>query len=55
MKCVQWEPSCCMWTDAQTDRRGEAKSRFSQFYESAQNLFMQSSVLFSLIKPEPTI
>jgi len=30
-KYVQWEPSCSM----RTDRHGEAKSRFSQFYESA--------------------
>jgi hypothetical protein len=34
-KSVQWEPSCSMRTDGQTDRRDEANSRFSRFCESA--------------------
>jgi hypothetical protein len=37
-KSIQWEPSCSMWTDGQTDRRtdrhDEANSRISQFHES---------------------
>jgi hypothetical protein len=31
---VQWEPSC---SDEQTDRHDEGNSRFSKFFESAQN------------------
>jgi hypothetical protein len=30
-KSVQWEPSCFMRTDGQTDRHEEANSRFSRF------------------------
>jgi len=34
-KSVQWEPSCSVRTDGQTDRHDEANSRFSQFSERA--------------------
>jgi len=38
-KVIQWELSCSMWTDRQTDRQSarhdEAYSRFSQFYVCA--------------------
>ena len=38
LKSIQWEPSCFMWTNGQTDRRqtdrnDEANSHFSQFRE----------------------
>ena len=33
LKSVQWEPSCSMQTDGQTERHDEDKSRFSQFRE----------------------
>ena len=35
MKSVQWEQSCSMRTDEQTDRNDEANSRFSQFCKSS--------------------
>jgi hypothetical protein len=35
LKSVQWESSCSMRTDVQTDGHDEASSRFSQFYEEA--------------------
>jgi len=34
-RSVHWEPSCSMRTDKRTDRHDGAKSRFSQFCESA--------------------
>jgi hypothetical protein len=34
-KSAQWEPSCSMRTDVQTDRHDEPSSRFSQFCKSA--------------------
>ena len=34
-KSLQWEPSCTMQTDGQTERHDEADSRFSQFCERA--------------------
>jgi len=34
-KSVEWEPSCSMRTDGQTDGHNEANSRFSQFCERA--------------------
>jgi hypothetical protein len=37
-KFVQWEPSCSIWTDTQTDGHDEASSRFSQFCERAETL-----------------
>jgi len=30
-KFAQWEPSCSMQTDEQTERRDDDNSRFSQF------------------------
>ena len=33
LKMRQWDPRCCMQTDAQTDRYAEANSPFSQFCE----------------------
>jgi hypothetical protein len=30
---VQWEPSCSMWTDGQTEGHDEANGRFPQFFE----------------------
>jgi hypothetical protein len=40
-KSVQWEPSCFMGTDGQTDgrtdRHDEANSRFSQFANAPKN------------------
>jgi hypothetical protein len=35
-KSVQWEPSCSMQTDGQTDRHEKANSCFSKFCEGAQ-------------------
>ena len=34
-KSFQWEPSCSMRTDGQTDRHDEADSRFSLFCEGS--------------------
>jgi len=34
-KSVQWDPSCPMRTDGQTDGHDEANSRFSKFCEHA--------------------
>jgi hypothetical protein len=34
-KSVQWEPSCSVRTDGQTDRHNEADGRFSQLSERA--------------------
>jgi len=39
-KSVQWEPSCSMRTDRQTDRHDEAKSRFSQICEQPQKMIL---------------
>jgi hypothetical protein len=36
-KSLQWKPSCSMPTD---DRYDEANSRFSQFFERAEKLFL---------------
>jgi hypothetical protein len=38
-KPLQWEPSCSMRTDGQTDGHDEVSSRFSQFYVCAKNGF----------------
>jgi len=35
MISIDWEPSCSMRTDGQTDRHDEANSRFLQFCERA--------------------
>ena len=36
-KSLQWEPSCPMRTGGWTDRHDEASSRFSKFFERAEN------------------
>jgi hypothetical protein len=37
-KSVQWEPSCCMWTDGQTDRHDIVNSPFGNFCKHACKL-----------------
>ena len=48
-KSVQWEPSCSMRTDRQTDRHDEANSRFSQFCERAWKLYNLYPVFMHII------
>jgi hypothetical protein len=39
-KSIQWEPSCCMRTDRQTDGHGEVSIRFSKVSEIAENMLL---------------
>jgi len=39
-KSVQWEPSCSLQTDRQTEGHDEANSRFSQFLRMRQERFI---------------
>jgi len=34
-KCIQWELSCSMRIDAQTDRHDEGDGHFAEFFEHA--------------------